>query len=202
MNGLNNTIVDGSTSFNSSSEDNFSQDTNLKIQEFKEMLMNPEKQNLMIIESYYRDRLLAYQEKLKQEYENMYNRNLEVMKHKYDRESILKLKNLELSTKKSILNLLVQFKMLKQHQQQLQRDQKEEEEEEQILNNIENDLTKTETTTMATSATTTSNITNENILNQLFDLSNEISKFSNEINQSNNSQLYSDFQSIIVNYGK
>ncbi|EGC39517.1 hypothetical protein DICPUDRAFT_74923 [Dictyostelium purpureum] len=76
-----------------------------------------DKNSIMLIETYYRDKLITYQEKLKKELEFIYSKKLESLKDQYDKNSYLKLKELELWTKKSLLKLLIQFQDLKKQRQ-------------------------------------------------------------------------------------
>ncbi|KAF2076024.1 hypothetical protein CYY_002684 [Polysphondylium violaceum] len=74
-----------------------------------------EKKTLIQIETYYRDKLLNYQEKLKKDFENVHIKYIENIKYKDNDsddngETTIKLKELELWMKKSLLLILYEMK--------------------------------------------------------------------------------------------
>ncbi|KAM9973798.1 hypothetical protein ACTFIW_010926 [Dictyostelium discoideum] len=98
-----------------------------------------DKKSLMLIETYYRDKLITYQEKLKRELEQIYNKKLQSLKIQYDSDSYLKFKQFELETKKALLLLLKEFQDLKKSKQQQEKQLKLQQIKQESNNNNNND---------------------------------------------------------------
>ncbi|KAM9954153.1 hypothetical protein ACTFIR_009285 [Dictyostelium discoideum] len=98
-----------------------------------------DKKSLMLIETYYRDKLITYQEKLKRELEQIYNKKLQSLKIQYDSDSYLKFKQFELETKKALLLLLKEFQDLKKSKQQQEKQLKLQQIKQESNNNNNDD---------------------------------------------------------------